>query len=130
MAVLAVYYSLALFAAGFKLWLPVGVLTGSLIAIPYIGFALGLSFALIDGMLQLGPLKGLILVGIIYGIGQMLESFYLTPRLVGEQIGLHPLAVIIALWISLRSCWRAFGSTLGGHPRRRPAPTTWRLFGQ
>jgi predicted PurR-regulated permease PerM len=97
MAVLAVYYSLALFAAGFKLWLPVGVLTGSLIAIPYIGFALGLSFALIDGMLQLGPLKGLILVGIIYGVGQMIESFFLTPRLVGEQIGLHPLAVIIAL---------------------------------
>jgi predicted PurR-regulated permease PerM len=105
MAVLAVYYSLALFAAGFKLWLPVGILTGSLIAIPYIGFALGLSFALIDGMLQLGPLKGLILVGIIYGIGQMLESFFLTPRLVGEQIGLHPLAVIIALL--------AFGYLLG-----------------
>jgi predicted PurR-regulated permease PerM len=97
MAVLAVYYSIALFAAGFKLWLPVGILTGSLIAIPYIGFALGLSFALIDGMLQLGPLKGLILVGVIYGIGQMLESFFLTPRLVGEQIGLHPLAVIISL---------------------------------
>jgi predicted PurR-regulated permease PerM len=97
MVVLAVYYSLALFAAGFKLWLPVGVLTGTLVAIPYIGFALGLSFALIDGMLQLGPLKGLILVGIIYGIGQMFEGFFLTPRLVGEQIGLHPLAVIIAL---------------------------------
>ena len=105
MAVLAIYYSLALWIAGFKLWLPVGVLTGTLIAIPYIGFALGLSFALIDGMLQMGPLKGLILVGIIYGLGQALESFFLTPRLVGEQIGLHPLAVIIALL--------AFGSLLG-----------------
>jgi predicted PurR-regulated permease PerM len=97
MLVLALYYSLALFAAGFKLWLPIGVLTGILIAIPYIGFALGLSFALIDGMLQLGPLQGLVLVAVIYGIGQVLEGFFLTPRLVGEQIGLHPLAVIIAL---------------------------------
>ncbi len=97
MAVLAAYYSLALFLAGFKLWLPIGVLTGSLVAIPYIGFALGLCFALIDGMLQLGPAKGLLLVAIIYGLGQVLESFYLTPRLIGDEIGLHPLAVIIAL---------------------------------
>ena len=33
----------------------------------------------------------------VYGLGQMLESFYLTPRLVGERIGLHPLTVIFAL---------------------------------
>ena len=105
MLVLAAYYSIGLLVAGFKLWLPIGVLTGLLIAIPYLGFALGLSFALIDGMLQLGVLPGLVSVAIIYGAGQMLEGFWLTPRLVGVSIGLHPLAVIFALL--------AFGSLFG-----------------
>ncbi len=105
MGVLAVFYSLGLLAAGFKLWLPIGVLSGLLIAIPYLGFALGVAFALVDGMLQLGPLHGLVAVAIVYGIGQVLESVFLTPRLVGERIGLHPLAVILALL--------AFGSVFG-----------------
>ena len=105
MMVLAAYYSLGLALAGFKLWLPIGVLTGLLILIPYLGFALGLSFALVSGMLQLGPLAGLVAVAIIYGIGQVLESLFLTPRLVGERIGLHPVAVILALL--------AFGALFG-----------------
>ena len=74
-------------------------------AIPYLGFALGMGFALIDGMLQLGPLYGLVAVGIVYGLGQMVESYFLTPRLVGERIGLHPVVVIFALL--------AFGSVFG-----------------
>ena len=84
---------------------PIGVLTGLLIAIPYLGFALGALFALLSGMLQLGPLHGLVAVAIVYGAGQALESTLLTPRLVGERIGLHPLAVILALL--------AFGSLFG-----------------
>ncbi len=102
---LAVYYSIALAVARFDLWLPIGVLTGLLVAIPYIGFALGLIFALIAGMLQLGPFYGFIAVLIVYGLGQLLESLFLTPRLIGERIGLHPLAVIFSLL--------AFGSLFG-----------------
>jgi predicted PurR-regulated permease PerM len=105
MLCLAVYYSLGLAIARFDLWLPIGVLTGLLVAIPYIGFALGLLFALIAGMLQLGPLYGFVAVAIVYGLGQLLESLVLTPRLIGERIGLHPLAVIFSLL--------AFGSLLG-----------------
>ncbi len=105
MVVLAAYYSLALAIAGFKLWLPIGVLTGLLILIPYLGFALGMIFALVSGMLQLGPLAGVVAVAIVYGIGQLVESLYLTPRLVGERIGLHPVAVILALL--------AFGALFG-----------------
>jgi predicted PurR-regulated permease PerM len=45
------------------------------------------------------------MVAVVYGLGQLLESFVLTPRLVGERIGLHPLAVILALM--------AFGQVLG-----------------
>ena len=105
MLALVVWYCAALLVAGFQLWLPIGVLTGLLIAIPYLGFALGALFALLSGMLQLGPLHGLVAVAIVYGAGQALESTLLTPRLVGERIGLHPLAVILALL--------AFGSLFG-----------------
>ena len=97
MLALAVLYSIALLIASFQLWLPIGVLTGLLIAIPYLGFATGLIFALLAGMLQFGPLKGFLIVAVIYSVFQIIESLVLTPRLVGERIGLHPLAVIFAL---------------------------------
>lgn len=97
MAVLAVYYSVALAIARFDTALPVGILTGLLIFIPYVGFTLGALLALIAGLLQFDPLYALLAVALIYGVGQIVESFFLTPRLVGERIGLHPLAVIFAL---------------------------------
>ena len=97
MAVLAVYYSIALAIAGFDLALPVGVFTGLAIFIPYLGFGLGLALALLAGTLQFGSWYGVAAVGVIYGIGQIAESLVLTPRLVGERIGLNPLAVIFAL---------------------------------
>lgn len=105
MLILAVYYSAALALAGFDVALPVGILTGLLIFIPYVGFALGLLLALSAALLQFGDLYGLLAVAAIYGIGQVVESFFLTPRLVGEKIGLHPLAVIFALM--------AFGQLFG-----------------
>ena len=97
MGALAVYYSLALAIAGFDLALPVGVFTGLAVFIPYLGFGLGLGLALLAAALQFGNAYGLIAVAVIYGIGQLGEGFFLTPRLVGERIGLDPLAVIFAL---------------------------------
>ena len=97
MLVLATYYSVALAIAGFDVALPVGLLTGLLVFIPYIGFGIGLLLAVVAAILQFDGLQGLIAIAIIYGCGQVIEGFYLTPRLVGERIGLHPLAVIFAL---------------------------------
>jgi predicted PurR-regulated permease PerM len=97
MGVLAVYYSVALWAAGFEIALPVGIFTGLAVFIPYIGFATGLILALVAALLQFGSWYGIGAVAVVYGVGQILESFILTPRLVGERIGLHPLAVIFAL---------------------------------
>jgi predicted PurR-regulated permease PerM len=97
MLALAVYYSAALALTGFDVALPVGILTGLLVFIPYLGFGLGLLLALMAAILQFDGLYGLLAVAAIYGIGQVVESFFLTPRLVGERIGLHPLAVIFAL---------------------------------
>jgi predicted PurR-regulated permease PerM len=97
MLVLSVYYSTALAVAGFDVAVPVGLITGLLVFIPYLGFGLGLALALIAAVLQFDGLQGLIAVAIIYGVGQIIEGFFLTPRLVGERIGLPPLAVIFAL---------------------------------
>jgi predicted PurR-regulated permease PerM len=105
MLVLAIYYSSALTVAGFDVALPVGILTGVLVFIPYLGFGLGLLLALMAAVLQFSDWSGLAAVAVIYGVGQVLEGFFLTPRLVGERIGLDPLAVIFALM--------AFGQLFG-----------------
>jgi predicted PurR-regulated permease PerM len=97
MLILAAYYSVALTLAGFSVALPVGILTGLLVFIPYIGFGFGLCLAIIGAFLEFDTLQGLTMVALIYGFGQIIEGFYLTPRLVGERIGLPPLAVIFAL---------------------------------
>ncbi|PLZ03264.1 AI-2E family transporter [Burkholderia sp. WAC0059] len=97
MGVLAAYYAIALSIAGFEIGLPIGIFTGLAVFIPYLGYATGLVLALIAAALQFGDWYGFGAVAVVYGIGQILEGFFLTPRLVGERIGLHPLTVIFAL---------------------------------
>lgn len=97
MLALAFYYSVSLTIAGLDVALPVGIITGLLVIVPYLGFGLGLILALVAALLQFDGLQGVIIVGCIYGAGQIIEGFFLTPRLVGERIGLPPLAVIFAL---------------------------------
>jgi predicted PurR-regulated permease PerM len=97
MLILAVFYSIGLALFGLDLALPIGVFTGLAIFVPYLGFGLGLVLALLAGLLQFASIKALVMLGVVYGLGQLIESLYLTPRLVGERIGLHPLAVIFAL---------------------------------
>jgi predicted PurR-regulated permease PerM len=111
MGILAVYFSIALTVAGLQAALPIGLLTGLLIFIPYVGFGLGLLLALLTAILQFGNWYGLIAVAVVYGIGQVIESFFLTPRLLGESIGLHPLAVILAL-LSFGQIFGFFGILL------------------
>jgi len=97
MLVLAVFYSFALSVAGLEVALPVGIISGLLVFIPYIGFGVGLTLALVAAVLQFPGWYGLIVVACVYGVGQVLEGFFLTPRLVGERIGLNALTVIFAL---------------------------------
>ena len=109
MGVLAIFYSAGLTLFGLDLALPIGIFTGLAVFVPYVGFGLGLILATLAGLLEFaataGPGHVLIMVTVVYGLGQFFESFLLTPRLVGERIGLHPLAVIFALL--------AFGQLLG-----------------
>lgn len=97
MLVLAIYYSIGLTLFGLELALPVGIFTGLAVFVPYVGFGLGLTLATLAGLLQFASLKAILMVAVVYGIGQVIEGFFLTPRLVGERIGLHPLVVIFAL---------------------------------
>jgi predicted PurR-regulated permease PerM len=97
MAALAVFYSVGLALWGLDLALPIGIFTGLAMCIPYIGFGIGFILALLAGVLEFDAIRTTLMLATVYGTGQILESFYLTPRWVGERIGLHPLAVIFAL---------------------------------
>jgi len=97
MVTMAVYYSTGLALFGLDLALPIGVFTGLAMFVPYVGFGIGLILALLAGLLQFASAKALLMVAVVYGSGQVLEGLFITPRLVGERIGLHPLAVIFAL---------------------------------
>ena len=97
MLALSFFYALALTLFGLDLALPIGVFTGLAVCVPYLGFGLGLILALLAGLLQFASIKAFVMVAVVFGSGQLIESFWLTPKLVGERIGLHPLAVIFAL---------------------------------
>lgn len=97
MAALALFYTVGLALAGLKLALPIGVFTGLAVFVPYLGFGLGLIMALLAALLQFQSMTGVLAVAAVYAVGQVAESLYLTPRLLGERIGLHPIAVIFAL---------------------------------
>ena len=77
--------------------LAIGMLTGLLVFIPYVGFGLGFMLGVLAALLQWHGWPGFLAVLAVYGIGQLLESYVLVPFLVGDRIGLHPLAVIFAL---------------------------------
>jgi len=96
-SIMSVFYSVGLSIIGIKGAVALGIFTALMIVIPYIGITLGFSLAILSALLQFGPQKELIGVLALYGLGQFLEGFVLTPRLVGERIGLHPVAVLFAL---------------------------------
>jgi len=105
MLILAVYYAIGLSLFGLSVALPIGIFTGLAVFVPYVGFGVGLLLAALSGFLEMAPMQAGVMLVVVFGVGQMIESFVLTPRLVGERIGLHPLAVIFALL--------AFGQLLG-----------------
>lgn len=97
MLCLSLFYSIGLWMADLEMALSIGLLAGLLSFIPYLGFAVGFIMALLLSLLQLNSLVGMIPILLVFGIGQLLESYVLTPYLVGDRIGLHPVIVILAL---------------------------------
>jgi len=97
MASLAVYYIVGLSLAGLQFAIPIGILIGLLIFIPYVGFGTGFVLGMLAALLQWNGLPQFLTVVAVFGIGQILENYVLIPWLIGDRIGLHPLAVIFAL---------------------------------
>lgn len=95
---LGVIYAAGLMLVGLELGLLIGVIAGLAAIVPYMGFVIGIGAALVAGLFQFGgdlyPMLGIVAV---FMIGQALEGMVLTPLLVGDRIGLHPVAVIFAI---------------------------------
>ncbi|MDH5784725.1 MAG: AI-2E family transporter [Chromatiales bacterium] len=90
-------YSIGLSIVGLELAVLIGMLAGVVSFVPYLGFIVGIVVAGIAALMQFQELLPVLYVVIVFGIGQMFEGMVLTPLLVGEKIGLHPVAVIFAV---------------------------------
>lgn len=97
MLLMSVYYALVLWLAGLEFALPIGILAGMLVFVPYLGMILGLALATLAAAMQFTAFGSVLLVWAVFGAGQLIEGMLITPWLVGERVGLHPLAVIFAL---------------------------------
>jgi predicted PurR-regulated permease PerM len=103
--VMSLFYSGALWLAGLDYALAVGMISGILVFVPYLGVVVGVLLGTLAGWAQFGELAGLLPVWGVFVAGQLLEGMAVTPWLVGERVGLHPVAVIFALM--------AFGQLFG-----------------
>src|SRR5512135_658570 len=97
MLLMSAYYAVALWFAGLEFALPIGIVTGMLVFIPYVGVIVGLTLATLAAVLQFQSMGGVFWVWAVFLGGQVLEGTVVTPWLVGERIGLHPVAVIFAV---------------------------------
>jgi predicted PurR-regulated permease PerM len=106
MLIMSLFYVIGLWLVGLGFALPVGLITGLLVFVPYLGSGTGLVLGTIAAIMQPNASDSLIwLVWAVFGAGQLIEGFLVTPWLVGDRIGLHPVAVIFALL--------AFGQVFG-----------------
>ena len=96
-AALGVLYSAGLWIAGIDMPFTVGMLSGALFIVPYLGTMVGIVLATLLSLAAYGLDIHLLWVGLVFGIAQAIEGYVLTPRIVGNKVGLHPLVVIVAL---------------------------------
>lgn len=105
MIVMGLLYGLGLMAVGLDSGFAIGMVAGILVFVPYLGAFTGLLLATLAAVLQFDSWHGVLMVWAVFGIGQFVESFFVTPQIVGEKIGLSPFWVIFALM--------AFGQVMG-----------------
>lgn len=105
MLVMGLVYGIGLMLVGLDSGFAIGMIAGILVFVPYLGAFTGLLLATIAAVLQFPTWTGVLMVWGVFGIGQFLESFFITPKIVGDRIGLSPFWVIFALM--------AFGQLMG-----------------
>jgi predicted PurR-regulated permease PerM len=97
MFALAIIYALGLSLVGLKFAIAIGVVAGLVSFVPYLGFVFGILLAGLTVVMEPDPLLRLAGVVATFSIAQMIEGSILTPKLVGDRIGLHPVIVIFAI---------------------------------
>ena len=97
MLALGCIYATGLWTVGLELAFLIGVVAGLASVVPYLGTFVGLMSASAAAVVQFQDWSVLLWVGLVFAVGQMIEGYLLTPNLVGDRIGLHPVAVIFAI---------------------------------
>ena len=97
MVALGIIYALGLWMVGLDLAFIIGMGAGLLSIVPYLGAFLGVIAAVIAALFQFQDILHVVLVLVVFAAGQSAESMFLTPKLVGDRIGLHPVTVIFAV---------------------------------
>jgi predicted PurR-regulated permease PerM len=97
MLALGVFYGAGLGLVGLSVGLLIGLVAGLLSFVPYLGFIIGFVAAIVAALVQYGDWTHVLLVCGVFVVGQLLEGYVLVPKLVGDKIGLHPVAVIFAV---------------------------------
>ena len=105
MLIMGVVYGTGLMLTGLDSGFAIGMIAGILVFVPYLGAFTGLLLATLAALLQFGSWNGLLMVWGVFALGQFLESFFITPKIVGDRIGLSPFWVIFSLM--------AFGKLMG-----------------
>lgn len=104
--ILAFFYGISLVFVGLKFGFVIGFLTGFFSFMPYVGMIIGVTIAIVTGLFQWGfDIQNLLIIASIFTIGQVIEGNYLTPKLVGDKIGVHAVWIIFGLF--------AFGQLFG-----------------
>jgi predicted PurR-regulated permease PerM len=98
--VLCVYYCTALTLSGLNFGLAIGLIGGLLSFVPYVGFLTGFALSMTVALVQFWPDQwvSILIVLVIYGIGQFLEANILYPKLVGQSININPVWLMFALF--------------------------------
>ncbi len=95
--ILSIFYGLGLYLVGIKFGILLGIFAGIISFVPFVGAFLGGGLTIILGFAQFGISFELLTLSIIFVLGQLLESYFLTPKLVGDAINLNPVWIIFAL---------------------------------
>ncbi len=94
---LGTYYAIGLSIVGLKFGIVIGLVTGLLVIVPYVGFLVGMVLGLCVAFFQFGDYNYIIATLCVFLGGQVIEGYFLTPKLVGEKIGLHPVWIIFGM---------------------------------
>lgn len=102
---LGLIYSMGLYLVGLKYGITIGIIAGILSFVPYVGSGFMLVASMLLAFVQFDQTMDIVRVFLVYLTGQILEGYVLTPKLVGDRVGLHPVWIIFAIF--------AGGSLLG-----------------